>query len=65
MLAHSALDVSQIAAMLDYADASAFNRALRRWSGTPPARCPTLQEEPWSPGGATLSAAASASVGRA
>jgi len=28
----------QIAAMLDYADASAFTRAFRRWSGTTPAR---------------------------
>lgn len=31
-------DVSRIAAMLDYADASAFTRAFRRWSGTTPAR---------------------------
>jgi AraC-like DNA-binding protein len=38
MLAHSGLDVSQIAAMLDYADASAFTRAFRRWSGVAPAR---------------------------
>ena len=45
MLSHSALDVSQIAAMLDYADASAFTRAFRRWSGTTPARWRTLQEE--------------------
>ena len=28
-----------IAAMLDYADASAFTRAFRRWSGTTPSRC--------------------------
>lgn len=45
MLSHSALDVSQIAAMLDYADASAFTRAFRRWSGTTPARWRTQQEE--------------------
>ena len=38
MLRHSAMEVSQIAAMLDYADASAFTRAFRRWSGTTPAR---------------------------
>jgi AraC-like DNA-binding protein len=38
MLEDSAMQVSQIAAMLDYADASAFTRAFRRWSGTTPAR---------------------------
>ena len=38
MLGDSAMDVSQIAALLDYADASAFTRAFRRWSGTTPAR---------------------------
>ena len=38
MLQSSAMDVAQIAAMLDYADASAFTRAFRRWSGTTPAR---------------------------
>jgi AraC-like DNA-binding protein len=38
MLAHSGLDVSHIAAMLDYADASAFTRAFKRWSGSTPAR---------------------------
>jgi AraC-like DNA-binding protein len=31
------MDVSQIADSLDYADASAFTRAFRRWSGTTPA----------------------------
>ena len=31
------LDVSQIATALHYADASAFTRAFRRWSGTTPA----------------------------
>jgi AraC-like DNA-binding protein len=31
-------DVAQIAVALDYADASAFTRAFRRWSGTTPAR---------------------------
>lgn len=38
MLEDSAMDVSQIAGMLDYADASAFTRAFRRWSGTTPAQ---------------------------
>jgi len=38
MLGDSAMDVAQIATMLDYADASAFTRAFRRWSGTTPAR---------------------------
>ena len=38
MLTNSGLDVSQIAVMLDYADASAFTRAFKRWSGVAPAR---------------------------
>lgn len=38
MLEDSAMEVSRIAALLDYADASAFTRAFRRWSGTTPAR---------------------------
>ena len=38
MLEDSAMDVAQIAELLDYADASAFTRAFRRWSGTTPAR---------------------------
>jgi len=37
MLEGSAMEVRQIATMLDYADASAFTRAFRRWSGTTPA----------------------------
>jgi AraC-like DNA-binding protein len=37
MLEDSAMEVRQIAAVLDYADASAFTRAFRRWSGTTPA----------------------------
>ena len=36
MLADTELEVGQIAAALDYADASAFTRAFRRWSGTTP-----------------------------
>ncbi len=38
MLDNSAMELSQIAALLDYANASAFTRAFRRWSGTTPAR---------------------------
>ena len=37
MLANTTMDVGQIAAALDYAEASAFTRAFRRWSGTTPA----------------------------
>jgi AraC-like DNA-binding protein len=33
MLEGSARNVSEIAASLNYADASAFTRAFRRWSG--------------------------------
>ena len=38
MLEDSAMDVSEIAGLLDYADPSAFTRAFRRWSGTTPGR---------------------------
>ncbi len=38
MLEDSRMEVSQIAMTLDYADASAFTRAFRRWSGTTPAQ---------------------------
>ena len=37
MLESSAMEVREIAAWLGYADASAFTRAFRRWSGTTPA----------------------------
>lgn len=37
-LEQSAMDVREVAAALDYADASAFTRAFRRWSGTTPAQ---------------------------
>ena len=37
LLESTALEVSEIATSLDYADASAFTRAFRRWSGTTPA----------------------------
>lgn len=38
MLRHTTVDVTEIAASLDYADTSAFTRAFRRWSGTTPGR---------------------------
>lgn len=37
MLENSSLDVTEVASSLGYADASAFTRAFRRWSGTTPA----------------------------
>jgi AraC-like DNA-binding protein len=36
LLENTALEIGQIARALDYADASAFTRAFRRWSGTTP-----------------------------
>jgi AraC-like DNA-binding protein len=44
MLEDSAMGVSQITASLGYADASAFTRAFRRWSGTTPAVWRTERE---------------------
>ena len=38
MLEHSSTEITQIAAMLQYSDPSAFTRAFRRWSGITPAR---------------------------
>jgi AraC-like DNA-binding protein len=38
MLEDSGMAVTEVAALLDYADASAFTRAFRRWSGTTPAQ---------------------------
>ena len=38
LLGDSLMSVSQIALTLNYADASAFTRAFRRWSGTTPAQ---------------------------
>jgi AraC-like DNA-binding protein len=37
-LAETAMPIARIAASLNYADASAFNRAFKRWTGTTPAR---------------------------
>jgi AraC-like DNA-binding protein len=37
LLKNTSLEVQEIAAALDYADASAFTRAFRRWSATTPA----------------------------
>jgi AraC-like DNA-binding protein len=38
MLGDSALEIIEIAALLDYAGPNAFTRAFRRWSGTTPAK---------------------------
>jgi AraC-like DNA-binding protein len=43
LLGDSAMDVSEIAALLDYADARSFIRAFRRWSDTTPARWRTTR----------------------
>lgn len=43
LLEDSSLDVGRIADTLAYADASAFTRAFRRWSGTTPARWRAMQ----------------------
>ncbi|KPJ90003.1 MAG: hypothetical protein AMJ53_15125 [Gammaproteobacteria bacterium SG8_11] len=49
-LESSAMELSQIAAALGYADASAFTRAFRRWSGTTPSlwreRCQLADAKP-------------------
>jgi AraC-like DNA-binding protein len=37
LLLDTDLQVGDVAALLDYADASAFTRAFRRWSGAAPA----------------------------
>lgn len=37
LLEHTSSKISEIAASLDYSDASAFTRSYRRWSGTTPA----------------------------
>ncbi len=38
LLENSSMELNEIAATLDYADASAFSRAFRRWSGMTPSR---------------------------
>ncbi len=38
MLEESAMEIAQLAVLLDYASTSAFTRAFRRWSGTTPAQ---------------------------
>jgi AraC-like DNA-binding protein len=38
LLGHTDMVVRDVAETLDYADAAAFTRAFRRWSGTTPAR---------------------------
>ena len=44
MLRDTPMEVGQIAAALDYADASAFTRAFRRWSGTTPGQWREIQK---------------------
>jgi AraC-like DNA-binding protein len=46
MLRDTALRIDEIAAALAYADASAFTRAFRRWSGTTPAAWRAAQRMP-------------------
>ena len=46
MLEDSTMEVIQIALLLDYADASAFTRAFRRWTGTTPASWRARQRKP-------------------
>ena len=43
LLGLSNMSVARIAAALDYADASAFTRAFRRWSGATPGQFRALQ----------------------
>ena len=50
MLTMTSMRVGQIAEALDYADASAFTRAFRRWSGTTPARWRAKNAHPVAPG---------------
>ncbi len=38
LIENTSIDLVEIAATLDYADASAFTRAFRRWTGTTPGR---------------------------
>jgi AraC-like DNA-binding protein len=38
LLAESSMEIAEVAGLLDYANASAFTRAFRRWSGTTPAQ---------------------------
>jgi len=43
MLADTDADINHVALVLDYADASAFTRAFRRWSGSTPTQWRLLQ----------------------
>jgi AraC-like DNA-binding protein len=45
MLESSTMEMTQIASMLGYTDASAFTRAFRRWSGTTPTQWRKRQQE--------------------
>jgi AraC-like DNA-binding protein len=53
MLDDTDADVGQVAAMLNYADTSAFARAFRRWSGTTPSDWRTRDDRalPWTMAG--------------
>jgi AraC-like DNA-binding protein len=44
MLETSVMEMTQIATMLGYTDASAFTRAFRRWSGTTPTRWRAMRD---------------------
>ena len=46
LLADSEIPLSKIASALHYADATAFSRAFKRWSGTTPSRWRRDQGEP-------------------
>ncbi len=46
MLMDTDVDIQRIAVTLDYADASAFTRAFRRWSGVTPSRWRANRERP-------------------
>ena len=46
LLDDTAMDIRHIAAVLDYADASAFTRAFRRWSASTPDQWRTSRSSP-------------------
>lgn len=45
LLAKSALSLSEIAAILNYTEQSAFTRAFRRWAGQPPSAWRSSHQE--------------------
>ena len=55
LLENTRISIGQIAAILDYGDASAFTRAFRRWSGTTPTAWRTgLDTEGLNPAGRSI-----------